>query len=157
MLLLNNLKEVFVRLSLDDEVYVCRLYNNHHTNIILDINCCTTLLTLAIQSVRVRLDVTLERILEVQVRLCYESWVILSISSCCCCISLELLCYITSELLHPYCTLLCTHTELCTDLPQAKLYYDQRSSASLSWCQAPFSDPRPIFLLSWIMFRQLLI
>jgi hypothetical protein len=56
-------------------MYVCRIYNNHHTNVILDINCCTTLLTLAIQSVRVRLEVTLEptSTLEVEVTLRYES------------------------------------------------------------------------------------
>jgi hypothetical protein len=53
--------------------YVCRLYSNHYTNIILDIKCCTTLLTLAIQSVRVHLEVTLEPILEVEVTLRYES------------------------------------------------------------------------------------
>jgi hypothetical protein len=35
--------------------------------------------------------VTLEPILEVEVTLRYESWVVLSISSCCCCITLELL------------------------------------------------------------------
>jgi hypothetical protein len=44
--------------------------------IIFDIHCCTTLLTLAIQSVCVRLEVTFEPILEVEVTLRYESWVV---------------------------------------------------------------------------------
>jgi hypothetical protein len=43
------------------------------THIILDINCCTTLLTLVIQLVRVCLEMTLESILEVEVMLRYES------------------------------------------------------------------------------------
>jgi hypothetical protein len=68
----------FWGLLLDDEVYVCKLYNNHHTDIILDINCCTTLLTLAIQLVRVRLEVTLEPALEAYVTLRIESNVELS-------------------------------------------------------------------------------
>jgi hypothetical protein len=57
----------------DKELYLCRLYNSHRTNIVLDINCCTILITLAIQSVRVRLQVALEPILEVEVALRYES------------------------------------------------------------------------------------
>jgi hypothetical protein len=47
-------------LSLDDEH---GRWNNHHTKIILDINCRTTLLTLVTQSVRASLEVTLEPIL----------------------------------------------------------------------------------------------
>jgi hypothetical protein len=43
------------------------------TQIILDINWCTTLLTLVIQSVRGRLEVTLQPILEAEVTLRYES------------------------------------------------------------------------------------
>jgi hypothetical protein len=43
------------------------------TQIIFCINCCTTLLTLVIQSVRVSVEVTLEPILEAEVTLLYES------------------------------------------------------------------------------------
>jgi hypothetical protein len=46
------------------------------------------------QSVRAGLEATLEPILEGEVTLRYESRVVLSISSCCCCTFLELL--------HPY-------------------------------------------------------
>jgi hypothetical protein len=82
-------------LSLDDEY---RLWNNHRTNTILDINCCTTLLTLVIQPVRVSLQVTLEPILEAG----HITLRNLSISSCCCCISLYFLRCISSELLYEY-------------------------------------------------------
>jgi hypothetical protein len=50
-----------------------------------------TVVPLAIWSVHVRLEVTLEPILEAEVTLHYESWVVLSISIWCHCISLELL------------------------------------------------------------------
>jgi hypothetical protein len=42
-----------------------------------------------------------------------------------------------------------------TLLMQLKLIYDRQSVASLSWCQAPIWDPRPIFFLLEISFRQL--
>jgi hypothetical protein len=45
-----------VRVGVGNGVYVCRLYNHHHT--ILDINRCTTLLKLVIQSVRASSEVT---------------------------------------------------------------------------------------------------
>jgi hypothetical protein len=64
-------------LSLDDEVYVCRLYNNHHTKMILGIKCYTNLLTIVIQLVRVSLEVTLEPVLEAEV-----TFVTLRILSC---------------------------------------------------------------------------
>jgi hypothetical protein len=41
-------------------------------NTILHIPCCTTLLTHAIQSIRVRFEVTLEPTLEVEVTIRYE-------------------------------------------------------------------------------------
>jgi hypothetical protein len=60
------------------------------TQIILDINCCATLLTLVLQSVRVSLEVTLEPIL-LSVFWSWsriESWVVFEyFFSCCCCIS----------------------------------------------------------------------
>jgi hypothetical protein len=84
------------------------------------------------RSVRVRLEVTLEPVLEVEVTLRYESWVVLSISSCCCNISLELLRCISSELLHPYCTLV-----------RVTLRLTVRQSVSTSWCRAHFVDVWP--------------
>jgi hypothetical protein len=49
---------------------------------------------------------------------------------------------------HPHGSLFCSSSSYITTDGQ---------SASLSWCQAPLSDPRQIFFLSWIIFRQLLI
>jgi hypothetical protein len=59
------------------------------------------------------------------------SWVF---HSCCCCIS--------SELLHPYCTLLRTLFALVPVLSKSKLLYDWRL-ASMSWYGAPLLDLRP--------------
>jgi hypothetical protein len=98
-------------LSIMKCMYVCRFYINHRTNISLGINCCTTLLTLAIQSLRVCPEVTLEPVIEGEATLRYEFLVVLNISRCFCCISIELLRCFCSVLLHPY--LYCLTLAIC--------------------------------------------
>jgi hypothetical protein len=122
-------------LSLDDEVYVCRLRNNHHTNIILGIKCCTTLLTLVIESVRVLLEVTLELILEVEVTLCYESWIVLSISLVAAVESLLSCCI-------RICVLLKLPSCLCSSRSRTYFTTDAQS-VSMSWYRASSWDLRP--------------
>jgi hypothetical protein len=111
-------------------MYVCRLCNNHNTNIILDIHCCTTLLTL-------------EPTLEVEVTLRYESLVVLSISlvavvspSSCSVASLLSSCIRT--------VLYCVLTWFASQVKSSYITTDGQS-ASLSWCQAPLSDPATNF------------
>jgi hypothetical protein len=48
------------------------------------------------------------------------------------------------------------HVMSCQSQHRSCLMTDDQS-ASLSWCQAPISDSRPIFFISLIIFKQLRI